>query len=352
MKHDRILIVRTDRIGDVVLATPLLRELRRTFPHAYIAIMIRPYTQPILENNPYIDEIIIDDPENLHAGWNGFWNRVRFLHSKKFDTALLLLPTERATWMLFLSGIKTRIGVGHKLYELLTFMKTVSRHKYIPLRHEADYCLDLGRAIGVRSDDLSTEVFLTEDEIESNKQRLETADCSENDLIIGIHPGHGHSSPNWTIERYADFANILIKNYNAYIIVTGSEKEQVFQSAFAKLPRQKVSFFFNLPLRELMALIGSYKIFISSSTGPMHIAAALKIPTLSLFCPLTACSWQLWGPQGNISELLLAPDNVCQVTCEKDPHVCTMSDVTLDSAQQHLEILFNKIKMQKGDVSP
>ncbi len=160
----RILIVRTDRIGDVVLATPLIRALRRSFPDAYLAALVRPYTRDVLLHNPHLNDLLVDDPERDHAGRTGFWKQVRMLRSQRFDTALLLLPTERLAWMLFLAGIRRRIGVGTRLYQVLTFMRTVSRHKYVPLRHEADYCLDLGRAIGATDDGLRAEVFVTEEE--------------------------------------------------------------------------------------------------------------------------------------------------------------------------------------------
>lgn len=196
-KHRRILIVRTDRIGDVVLATPLIRAIRQTYPAAFIAVMVRPYTVSLLEENPSIDEIIVDDIDGKHKGRKGFWKQAAALRKRRFDTALLLLPTERAAWMLLCAGIRSRIGVGHKLYEMLTLMRTVSRHHYIPLRHEADYCLDLGRAIGVRSNDLSTEIFLTEKERVNAWKLLETLGVDHPNFvsvgrtIIGINPGAG-----------------------------------------------------------------------------------------------------------------------------------------------------------------
>ena len=127
-KQERILVIRTDRIGDVVLATPLIRGLRRRFPGAYIAAMVRPYTRELLLQNPHLDEILVDDPDGAHAGGRGFWGQVRLLRKHRFDTALLLLPTERLAWILFFSGIRTRVSVGLRLYQALTFMKTVSRH--------------------------------------------------------------------------------------------------------------------------------------------------------------------------------------------------------------------------------
>ena len=141
----RILLVRTDRVGDVVFITPMIRELRKAFPDAFIAALTQPHTKNIMLNNPRLDVMITDDLRK-----ETFWDVVKELRKYKFTHGLMMLPTERAAYQMFFAGIKNRIGVGHKLYEVITFMKSVSRNNYTPLRHEADYCMDLARKIGVK----------------------------------------------------------------------------------------------------------------------------------------------------------------------------------------------------------
>ena len=328
-KHERILVIRTDRIGDVVLATPLIRALRGTFPTAYIAAMVRPYTRDVLLQNPHLDEILVDDPDGAYAGRAGFWKQVRTLRQRRFDTALLLLPTHRLAWMLFFAGIRTRVSVGLRLYQVLTMMRTVSRHKYIPLRHEADYCLDLGRAIGVEEKDLSVAVYLTEEERSGAASLLENHGVvkqgGEGKVIIGIHSGHGRSAPNWKPDRYVQLASHLLEHENVLIIVTGGEEEVAHSKEFHALHSSRLINLVNrLSLRELMSVISHLDLLVSASTGAMHIAAGLQVPTLSLFCPLTACSPQLWGPLGNRAEVVLPPDEYCSTVCPGDPHICDL----------------------------
>jgi len=71
-----------------------------------------------------------------------------------------------------------------------------------------------------------------------------------------------------------------------------------------------------------MAAISHFDVLVSSSTGPMHIAAALRVPTVSLFCPIESCSPKLWGPQGNRADIVLPADDYCQKRCSGDPHRC------------------------------
>jgi heptosyltransferase-2 len=329
-KHERILVIRTDRLGDVVLATPLIRALRQTFPAAFIAALVQPYAKDILLHNPHLDEILLDDASGEHQGHNGFWRQVKTLKSYKFDTALLLYPTERLAWLLCLTGIRTRIGVGLKLYEVMTLMKTVSRHKYVPLRHEADYCLDLGRKIGVRENNLSTEVFLHDAERQEALKILRSAglpwappENGSREILVGIHPGSGHSAPNWRMERYAELAKLLLQRREVKIIVTGNRDEMADIPHFEKIASTRiVALIGKLTLRQLMAMISLYDVLVSASTGPMHIAAALRVPTVSLFCPLTACSPRLWGPLGNRAEIVLPAEDYCSQRCPGDPHIC------------------------------
>jgi heptosyltransferase-2 len=332
-RHNRILVVRTDRIGDVVLATPLIRALRQTFPDAFIAAMIRPYTQAVLENNPNLNQIIEDDYEARDAGQKGFWRQVKRVRDYRFDTALLLLPTERAVWMLFFAGISYRITTSMRLYTVLTGMRSVLRHKYNPPRHEADYCLDLGRRIGVRSEDLSTEIFLSEEGRKKGRDILAAQGIRNGDKLLGIHPGSGRSSPNWPIERYAELAARFEDRSNLKIVVTGNEKEQHFCDHFQKLHIPNViNLIGKLTLRELVSVVSHYDCLFSPSTGPMHIAAALKVPTVSLFTPLPSCSPTLWGPKGNRSEIVLPPEGFCQAMCEVDPKKCTLGGIEVETA--------------------
>jgi heptosyltransferase-2 len=324
-KHDRILVVRPDRIGDVVLATPLIRALRRTFPNSYLAALVQPGTRDVLANNPNLDAILTDDPDGADAGAVGFWRQVSTLRKHRFDTAMLLLPTERLAWMLFFAGIRTRFSVGKKPYSVLTFMKSVSRNKYIPLRHEADYCLDMGRAIGVDTDDLSVEMFLTDDDRESAWKRLVAAASEplDGETLIGIHQGSGRSAPNWRVERYVELAAELLEDETTHIILTGGENERSQANRFESLDRRRVTNLIGeLSLRETASVISHLAVLVSASTGPMHMAAALRVPTVSLFCPISACSPQLWGPQGNRSEIVMPPEDYCGNRCPGDPHIC------------------------------
>lgn len=312
-KYRRFLVIRIDRIGDVVLSTPITREIKKKFPGAFVAVLCREYTKDIYLNNPNVDLIIT--LEELKE--KGFWGSVSLLRNLKFDASMLLLPDEWLNYVLFFSGIKLRIGTGYKFYQFITGVKGISRKKYIPLRHEADYCLDQARYCGIETDDLSTEIFLTEQEkVKASEQR--NILLEEKKFLIGIHITSGGSAPNWKPEEYLQLYEELSK-YSEYQIVF---TDNIFPDNY---PEEIRKWFINQnnTLRDSIVNLSCLDCLISASTGPMHIAAALKVKTVSLFCPLTACSPKLWGPQGNESEILLPSENYCKTKCPGDPKICS-----------------------------
>lgn len=334
----RFLIIRIDRIGDVVLSTPVLKSLRKSFPDSFIAFMVQPYTKDILLNNKYLDEIITYEKDKSIFYYSNL------LRKYKFDYAFLLLPDKKLAMILLLAGIKHRITVGWKPYQALTFMKMVSRNKYNPLRHEADYCLDLARVVGLKYEDLTPEIHLTNEEIKLSHNLLPK---KEDEIIFGINPTSGKSAPNWRIENYITLTKLLLNKYSNIRILFNSEGIENISNNFNIKELERIIFIKELKLRELILYISRLDLLISASTGPMHIASALKIPTLSLFCPLTACSPKLWGPLGNESQIILPAENYCSTQCPGDPHICTFEGgILIDDVLNKIEkfSFYNKLK--------
>ncbi len=312
-KHLRFLICRIDRIGDVVLSTPLPREIKKVYPDSFVAVLVRSYTKDIYLNNPNVDEIIIYNEEKT---FNSFFEMVKTLRRFKFNYAFMLLPDERLNYILFLSGIKNRIGVGHKLYQFLTFTKYVDRKKYIEERHEADYSLDMLRKIGIIPKSIEPEIHLTDEEkIIAKKFRKEFAPNGEH--LIGVNSTSGNSSPNLNYNEYRKLIMKLSSEKKFKVVVTDLKPpEEIKNIPNVFYPMTEIT------LRESIIKFSALDVLISSSTGPMHICAALKIPTISVFCPLPACSPKLWGPLGNKSIILLPKEEYCKTQCPGNPKIC------------------------------
>jgi len=329
MNRIRLLITRIDRIGDVVLSTPIPREVKRKYPNSFVAVLVRDYTKDIYKNNPHVDEIIV---YNKNENDFSFWQMMKRLRKYKFNHAFMLLPDERLNWLLFFSSIKNRIGVGHKLYQFISFTKYINRRKYIPLRHEADYCLDMIRKIGIEPQSINPEIYLSNNE-KHKVSEIKKMLSNNKKTIIGINSTSGNSAPNLQPEEYKKIINKLLKIDNIKVVITdyNPPAELLNINRVIYLNRGK-------RLRESILNFAAIDILISSSTGPIHIAAALKIQTISLFCPLTACSPKLWGPLGNNSEIILPQEGYCSIVCPGDPKKC---DFTGDGGI-NAELVVNK----------
>ncbi len=332
MNQHRILIVRPDRIGDVVLSTPIPREIKRAFPQSFIAVMVGNYTKDIYQNNPYIDSIIIYDEKQLSLNYIFEIKRYNFTH------AFMLLPTEKINWILFFSGINKRIGVGHKFYQFITNTKSVYRRKYNPPRHEADYCLDMVRKLGIKTESIEPEIHLTEDEI-GKVNILKDSYCPFGEVLIGVNTTSGISAPNWRPIEYKKLIEKLLALERFKIAVTDNNPpEEIRKIEKVLYPNIGNS------LRESMLTFAALNLLVSNSTGPMHIASALKVKTISLFSREPACSAQLWGPLGN-EQIILLPDEEADkkysFPAPKNYHFEGDGGISADSVFDEIMKIFN-----------
>lgn len=317
MKSNRYLVSRIDRIGDVVLSTPLPREIKRNDPESFVAVLVRHYTKDIYLNNPFVDVIIcFDNPDKLEKT---VWELVRELIKYKFSHAFMLLPNEKLNYALFLCGIKYRVGVGHKLYQFITFSKYVDRKKYIPLRHEADYNLDMLRKFNIPVKEVYPVIYLSSEEDQLSKE-IKSKLTSNGKPIIGVNTTSGNSVPNLSVNIYKELIELLIKSNKYEVLIT----DFIIPEEIKNIPGARY-IFTGESLRSDIIRFSILDVLVSNSTGPMHICAALKVPTFSVFCPLTACSKELWGALGNKSKALLPEKIYCDTQCPIDPKKCDYS---------------------------
>lgn len=325
-RQKRILIIRTDRLGDVIMITPLVREIKKSFPDCYISVLTRPQTADVFKFNPYVDSIITDDLTK-----ENFWNVVSQINEKKFTHGLLVFPTERAAFQMFWAGIKNRFMTGFRLYSLITFCRGVSRNKYKDLKHEADYCMDLARKIGVKTNNINVELFLSEEEKIKAEKILTDCGVPINSYKIFIHTGSGNSAPNWSEKKYYNLIVEILKrfnNKNFSIILTAMEMSEEFLNNVKNLNDKRI---FDISksvvaLRDLIICISKADLFISSSTGPAHIADALNKKAIVLHCHRNVSSAKHWGMLNDKSVNLEVSKEYCEVNCSKDKKICNFED--------------------------
>ena len=290
-----ILITRTDRIGDVILTLPMASVLKEKIPGCKVTFLLREYTSHLAKNNPYIDEVIILDETN---GKTPFIKNHKLIKEKKFDTVFAVYPRFGLALMLFLSGIKTRIGSGYRWYSILYNTK-IYEHRKFGEKHELTHNINLLKAVGIENDVTEKNCRFGLEPSQENKSKIEKylketgIDLSK--PVVIFHPGSGGSAVDLPFAKM----NYLIEKTCAMpgvnVIITGDKKETEICSALAK--EKKVNNLcgqFNLG--ELTALIDKSLLLIANSTGPIHIAAALGKYVIGFFPKIKACSPVRWAP--------------------------------------------------------
>lgn len=313
----RILLVRTDRIGDVLLSTPAIKAVRDAYPDAYIAIMVSPYAKEIVEGNPYLDEIIVYDKNGKQKGIFGNLKFILRLRKKRFDMALILHPAVRIHLVIYLSGIPERIGYDKKAKRFLTAQ--IPYVKRLGKKHETEYTLDILRAIGIQPQE--KELFMPQSA--QAQRRIENllidSGITDKQKIITVHPGASCPSKIWPPERFAKLTDSLVKIYNLKpILISGPTDVDKAKMVLKFTQTKPVTFFGNLNLKELAALLKRSSLFISNDSGPVHIACAVKTPVIAIFGRNeSGLSPTRWGPSGS-NDVILHKDVGCKVCLAHD----------------------------------
>jgi len=326
--YKNVLIVRTDRIGDVVLTLPMIPVLRAHVPLCRISMLVRCYTSELIAGTTGLDQIIhYDDGEAR----KGFWKMLGELRKQRFDLAVVSHPRFRIALLLFLAGIPKRIGSGYRWYSLL-FSQKVFEHRKTAEKHEAEYNLSLLRAIGCDAREVPR-VFLSIPDAAREKAlcELKNIGISESERFVVLHPGSGGSARDWSPERFGDLARRLVGE-GMNVVVSGDRNERLLvESVVQRSQGTAKAIIGRFNLKELAAFLALSKAFVSNSTGPLHIAAAVGTPVVAMYPPIRECSPNRWGPLTEKKVVFVADNTLCP-RCKGGPcqgNDC-MDQITVD----------------------
>ncbi len=307
-KPRRILVCRTDALGDAILTLPVCLALKKAFPQAWVSMLVSGYTHDALSSQPGPDQVMVYEACGRHAGWRGLKRLKQEIGGQSFDTALLVFPDIRISWAIFRAKVARRIGTGRRLWSGLYNLK-VRHSRARAQRHEADYNLDLVRIMEVEAELMPPRLVVEKHAEAWAKKYCQCAGLKPGDKLIILHPGGRGSSANWLPSNYASLARILMRQYEFRVLLTGSRQEQDLLADVAKQAgTQPLVLSEPVDLKQLAALIAQASVFVSGNTGPMHLAAGLGIPTVSLFPARGVTGPIRWHPLGKRGVVLTSPD--------------------------------------------
>jgi len=305
---DRILLSRTDSIGDVILTLPMAGVLKDIFPETKILFLGQAYTKPVVMCSKFIDGFI-DVNDLLDVGFVG--ESIIKLRKMQIDIIIHVFPKKEIASLARKSGIPLRIGSTGRLYHWLTCNRLVPLSRRKSKLHESQLNLKLLKLLGAKKHYTKEEIvrFYGFDNIPRIKPPLKQLQCSNRFNLI-LHPKSKGSAREWGLDRYEKLITILPAD-SFKIFITGTQEEgDLMKDFFLRNSGMITDLTGKLSLDELIGFIAAADGLVAASTGPLHIASALGKLALGIYPPIVPMHPGRWAPVG-MKATYLVVDKVC-----------------------------------------
>jgi heptosyltransferase II len=335
----RILVRGPNWLGDAVMCEPALRGLRRLFPDAQIALLVKPAVADLFTGHPALTRVLTYDSKGRHAGLFGKWALAEQLRRQSFDLALLFQNAFEAAFLTFLAGVPRRYGYATDGRSLL-LSNPVAVPDRSALTHQVRYYWDLLKPLGLTGDPSAPELVVSPEEEQAMAGRLAQGGLTANDVVIGINPGSTYGgAKRWLPERYAEATERLCRtlresrNQQVGVVIFGAKgEERLGQDIAARLSSPSLVLSGATTIRELMAALKRCAMLLTNDTGPMHIASAFQVPLVAIFGPT---DWRTTSPFGSAHAIVRQPVDCAPCLLRECPidHRC-MTRVTVDQVYE------------------
>ncbi|MBF0484233.1 MAG: glycosyltransferase family 9 protein [Candidatus Omnitrophica bacterium] len=300
-----ILVIRTDRIGDVVLTTPAIKALRTAYPSSKITLLVAPLTYPLVCNNPDVDEVMVDDRRGEHSGWLGFLKLIMQIRRRKFDVVLVFHTKRRTNALAFFAGITLRCGYKDKNWGGLLNCPVVDTRTNCQ-KHEYQYCLDVLKCLDIFSDEKQLTVSVDEQSEKWAEIFLQNKAGKDQKLFL-FHVGASDPARMWPEEHHVVLLKMLKNYYYSVVILIGNEQLRGIAASIKQKVPGMLDLTGNTSLSQLVSLIKRADLVVSNDSGPAHIAAAFDRPLVTIFTRnQPGINPERWHPLGSRS-LFIAP---------------------------------------------
>ena len=271
-------------LGDAVMATPIIADVRRQWPDANLTAMCQGAVCSLLIGNPHLNEIFSFTKPNEFLRKIANRDVVERVRQGKYALGILLPNSFSSAWTLWRGRVEERVGfISDKRRFLLT--KALPFPEERGKEHLVTTYKRLLTPLGIPLSETAPEPFVTEEEREAAEELLSQYGVAKGDKVIGINPGAAYGSAKcWLPERFRGVTEKLLAHEGTTVLFFADEAGAPLVHEICKgLPPRVVNLAGKTSLRELMALIARCNAFLTNDSGPMHIAAALKTPLVALF---------------------------------------------------------------------
>ncbi|MDD2679600.1 MAG: glycosyltransferase family 9 protein [Candidatus Omnitrophica bacterium] len=321
--YKKILVINPFGIGDVLFTTPALRAIKEKYPPSFIGYWCNQRVKPLVASNPNVDKVFALSRGDLkkiyrESFFSGTWNTLRLirqLRKEHFDICLDFSLDHRYSLLAKIIGIPARIGFNYKgRGRFLTHKIAITGYHD---KHAVEYYLDLLRLLNIEAEDKSLELAVPDSVRTKARNILAARGIEADDLLVGIAPGAGGSwgkdagYKHWPALKFAQVAQRLVGELKAKVIILGDESERPIADVMVNAMRHKpVDLTGSTNLEILPAVIKELQLLICNDGGPMHMAVALGVKTVSVFGPVSEL---VYGPYPeHRNHVVLKWDGLCR----------------------------------------
>lgn len=296
-RPERILVIRLDLIGDLVLSMVLVRVLRRAYPEAELDLISVPASAKVIEGDPDVTRLLGYDPNIWRRpkalfrqqDWRELRALLKTLRGREYDLAISVFGKWAAV-LAALSGAKRTLGFAREGFPGLMTDSVPGRH-WTPgeKKHEVDYCLELARAAGAvaQEEDRYPRLYVQEQAAREVEQILTAHDVRPGRPLIACHvSANNGQSKRWPVPYWATLLDRLMREESAYVVLTGASSDlPLMEKITARMREQPITLAGQTSLNQLAALLKRADLLISGDSGPMHMAGAVETPLIAIHGP-------------------------------------------------------------------
>jgi len=323
-KLEKILIRGPNWVGDAVLAIPAMKAVRALFPDAEITLLVRPFVAGLYAAAPFIDKVWSEAKPSSLADWIRITRDIR---NRQFDMALLLPNSFESALMMLLAGVPQRVGYATEGRQWMLTNGVTAGSKSV---HQMQYYLDLVKVISAIVESPSIEIEATAHERNTARSLLAREGIPIEAPFLVLSPGAAYgTAKRWYEDRFANVAETLARELGFYVAVIGSEMERPIAARICeRIVCATAILAGKTSLETLIGVLAESSLMITNDSGPMHIAAALGVPTVAIF---GSTDETVTGPYGLRTRIVKHPVECSPCLLRHCPidHRC-MNGVTVD----------------------
>ncbi len=277
LNYQKILVIQTAFLGDVIMSTPLIRALREIFASAEIDVVTIPATSIVFRECPHVNNVLHFDKRKLLRKIGSFIQLVFKLRKRKYDLAVSIQGSLTSSFLMLLGGISTRVGFARQKWVTIS----VTHEKGLHIRERY---ISLVKPFSDKNFDLQTEIFWSNNE--ENKSQQFIQDFRENGrFLVGIAPGSVWNTKRWLKEYFAILLNLLEQENIKVILIGGEDDRLLCEEIVGKSKANAMNLAGKLSILESAAVIQQLDLMISNDSAPLHIANAVKTDVIAFFGP-------------------------------------------------------------------